>query len=174
MPLQPLIVTLFDPRGRCNRKGLFIIAALMVALEIMLGFGMWVSGRTLDDPLVMGMKALLAWWAVSAATQRLHDLGRAAWWMLGAALGLLVWGFVVALAVMSQYPAEDMDPGRTGYLIVLGSIATPLLTMLLWLHFARGEATTNRYGAVPSGFGFSRRPAPTAPDAPAIAASSAA
>ncbi len=156
MSLQPLILSLIDPRGRCNRKGLFVAAAIMLGAEIILGLGLWASERTLDDPLVVAIKAALIYLAFSAAIQRLHDLGRSAWAMLWASLAMLGWSLALAFAVVLQMPPDAMEPGKLGFAIVFGGIALPMLAMLLWLHFAPGEAKPNKYGPIPEGLGFAR------------------
>lgn len=134
------------------------MAAVMVAFEALLAAAVWFSERSFDDPLVLAFKAMLLWWAISAAAQRLHDLGRSAWWMLWTALAVIAWAFAVALAVVLHYPPEQMAPGEAGYLVVLACIAAPLLAALLWLHFARGQTQDNKHGPVPAGWGFARRP----------------
>lgn len=156
MSLQPLILSLIDPRGRCNRKGLLIAAAIMLVVEIVVGVGLWASERALDDPSVVAIKAALIYLAFSAAIQRLHDLGRSAWAMLWATLAMIVWSVVLAFAVMLQMPPEALEPGKLGFAIVFAGIALPMLGMLLWLHFAPGEPSPNKYGAIPSGLGFAR------------------
>jgi len=154
--LQPLFLSLVDPRGRCNRKGLLMAAAIMLGVEVVAGLGMWASERTLDDPLVVAIKVALFYLAVSAAIQRLHDLGRSAWNMLWASLAMLVWSVVLAFAVVVQMPPDQMEPGKLGFAVVFAGIALPMLAMLLWLHFAPGESKSNRYGAIPGALGFAR------------------
>ncbi len=156
MSLQHLILPLVDPRGRCNRKGLLIAAAIMLAVEVVVGLGLLASKRTLDDPLVVAIKAALIYLAFSAAIQRLHDLGRSAWNIAWASLAMIAWSVALAFAVVLQMPPEAMEPGHAGFAMVFGGIALPMLGMLLWLHFAPGEPEPNKYGAVPSGLGFAR------------------
>ncbi len=158
MPLHTTLVSMLDPRGRCNRKGLLIAAIVMLSIDIAAGLGLWASGRRLDDPLVMPLKAALIYLAISAAAQRLHDLGHSAWAMLWAMLGLVGWSVVLGITVILQVPPEKMAVGETGHLIVLTGIALPLLGLLLWMHFAAGMTGANRFGPEPSGLGFSRRP----------------
>lgn len=169
MPLQPLLLSLFDPRGRCNRKGLFLAALLMLVVEVLLGVALWVSERPFSDPYVLVVKTVLIYMALSAAAQRLHDLGHSALCLLWASLALFSWAFVLGFIVVLQFPPEQLAAGQLGYSILFVGLLQPMLVMLLWLHFARGEEGPNRYGPVPDGLGFSRRPADELPIAAATA-----
>ncbi len=145
-----------DPRGRCNRKGLVIAAGMMLAVELIVASGLWASGRQLDDKAVLPIKALLIYLAFSAAAQRLHDVGRSAWNMAWAMLALIGWSVVLAVAVMLNMPPEQLAPGERGHLIVFAGVALPLVTALLWLHFAPGMSGANRFGPTPQGLGFAQ------------------
>lgn len=173
MSLQPFLLALLDPRGRCNRKGLVLAALLMVAAEIVLGLAMWASGRMLDDPLVLTFKAALVYLAFSAASQRLHDLGRSALWIPVAMLALIAWAFALAVAAAFYLPPERMAPGETGFAIVFAGLVVPMLATLAWLHFAPGIPSANRFGPAPDRLGFARAARAT-PDTSALEAAGAA
>lgn len=164
------LLPMFDPRGRCNRKGLVIAAAVMLSVEVIVALGLWTSGRRLDDPAVLPLKAAMVYLAISAAAQRLHDLGRSAWVIVWALLGLIGWSVVLAVAVMLNLPPEQLAPGETGHMIVFAGVAVPLVAALLWLHFAPGMTCANRFGPVPKELGFARNATPQGDEAVAIAA----
>ncbi len=147
---------LADPRGRCNRMGLVIAAAVMLSVEVIVALGLWTSGRRLDDPAVLPLKVAMIYLAISAAAQRLHDLGRSAWCIFWGMAALICWSVVLAIAVMLHLPPEKIAPGETGHMIVFAGVAVPLVAALLWLHFAPGMTCANRFGPAPTGLGFAR------------------
>ena len=156
MPFKPLIAALLDPRGRCNRKGLFVAAVSMLGVEIATSGLALAAGYGLDAPVLMPAKLVLFYAALAVAAQRLHDLGLSAWRMLWAAVALIAWSFAFTFGVMVYVPPENMAPGGSGFAIVLAGVGVPMLALLLWLHFAPGMAGPNRFGPVPDALGFSQ------------------
>lgn len=156
MSLRLLIISLVDPRGRCNRRGLLIAALLMLGVEAVMGMLMWLTGRGLDDPLMTPTKIAVLYLAFAASSQRLHDLGKSSIRIAWAMAALIAWAVAVCIATMLSLPPDRMAPGETGFLIVSLATMLPMLVMLLWLHLGRGEPGPNRYGPVPTGWGFAR------------------
>lgn len=168
--MSQLAISMLDPRGRCNRTGLIVAALIMLSVEAAVALGLLGAGRRLDDPAVLPLKAALVYLAVSAAAQRLHDLGRSAWGLLWAFLALIGWAVALAVVVMLNVSPEQMAVGETGHAIVLAGVAVPLLAMLLWLHFAPGMKGANRFGPAPAGLGFARAERQVAGTTHAVAA----
>ena len=156
MPIVSILRSMLDPRGRCNRKGLLIAAVVMLVVEAVAGLGLWAAERALNDPILLPFKAAMIYLAVSAAAQRLHDLGLSAWRIGWATLAIFGWCIAVTLAAMVTFGPERMAPGEAGFTIVFASLLMPMLVMLLWLHFAPGEPGSNRFGPEPEALGFAR------------------
>lgn len=152
--MQHLLVSLIDPRGRCNRKGLLVAALVLLAVEIVGAVLVWLSQMLVDHPALLFTKAALMWVAIAAACQRLHDLGRSAWLILPAMLGLLAWSFAAALAAAFAFGPDAVVPGSVGFWLIFAAVSAPMLGALLWLHFAPGQPHANRYGPQPQGLGF--------------------
>lgn len=154
--MHALIVSMMDPRGRCDRRGLLLAALVMLGVEVAMLLGLWATGGSLSHPVLFPIKAGLIYLAISAAIQRLHDLGHSGWALLWAAIGLMAWAAVLAIGAISQLPPERLVPGEIGHVIVFGGTLVPLLAGLLWLHFSPGQAGSNDYGPAPGSFGFAR------------------
>lgn len=152
--MQHLLFSLIDPRGRCNRKGLLVAALVLLAVEIAAVVVVWLSQMPVDHPALLVTKAALMWVAIAAACQRLHDLGRSAWLILPAMLGLLAWSFAAALATVVTFGPDAAVPGTFGFWLVFAAVSAPMLAALLWLHFAPGQPHANNYGPQPDGLGF--------------------
>ncbi len=163
MTLASFAITLFDPCGRCNRKGLLTVSAGMLAAEIAVGAVIWLGLMSLEDRAMVAVKAILILAAISAAAQRLHDTGRSAWWIAGAFVGLFAGGLALCFGLLQFMPIASMQPGGSVFLIVTIAITLPMLAMMMWLHFALGETRANKYGPVPTGLGFARRERRKAP-----------
>ena len=53
MPHLPTsVLQVFDPRGRCNRKGLLLAAAILLALQVVIALALWSAGFDLASPVV--------------------------------------------------------------------------------------------------------------------------
>lgn len=148
-------ISLADPRGRCDRKGLLMVAVALIAVEAVLAGMVVAAGIALDHPGLVAVKLACLWAATAVVSKRLHDLGMPATRMLWALLGTVVWSTVLSLALMLWFGDAAMEPGMLGYNIAVGGATLPVLLLTLWLHFARGEVGPNRFGPEPSSIGFS-------------------
>lgn len=158
------LLDICDPRGRCNRKGLLQIALGLLALQIATGLLIWLGGIALDGPLALALKLGFLWLAIAAASKRLHDTGRSAWWIVWTLLAVLAWSTVVAVALLLMFGDKILAPGAGGFEIHFALTMLLVLAATLWLHFAPGDSASNRYGSCPSEHGMSG-PAPRRPAA---------
>lgn len=148
-------IDLFDPRGRANRKGLAIIAAVLAGGQLGIYGTSLATGLGLNDPPLTVFHSLFLWLGVVAVAKRLHDLNFSAWRLAGAAAAMLAWCFVLAAGFAFTWGEDAMVPGRMGYaLAALGSLA-PLVLATIWIHCAKGGRGPNRFGPAPGVFGFS-------------------
>ncbi len=147
---------LVDPRGRCNRKGLVILAVAILALEAVIGLIVLALGISLEGPLAISIKLAFFWTAFAAASKRLHDLGRSAWWVAAGLLGLIVWSFALAIAALMAFGPHVLTTSTAVYAAIMIGTMLPALAALLWLHFAKGHPGPNKFGPQPEGLGFSR------------------
>ncbi len=152
---------ILDPRGRANRKGLVILAAILLLAQACVHGGCYLSGRELQGPVSWVIHSLFVWLGTAALSKRLHDIGIGAWWILWAAIGMFIWTFVASFAVVVTLGFEAAVPGSIGMTIAMVVSFAPILVLTLWMHFALGEEGDNNFGPVPGAFGFSK-PYPTA------------
>jgi uncharacterized membrane protein YhaH (DUF805 family) len=150
-----LVGHMADPRGRCNRKGLLVVAGLLLAAEIVAGSLLWLAGADLDGPAVFIFKSICVWSAVCAGSKRLHDMNLRGWWMLAALAVTFVWSIILVVSVNMTQGAEALVPGTWSYFWILVSTSVPVFGATLWLHFRKGAPGVNRFGAEPAGMGFS-------------------
>ena len=142
---------LADPRGRCDRTDFIWASITLVAAQLAFALGLWVTNAG-----YMGWRGLVAnvvfvWLGYAAISKRLHDLGRSAWWLLGAMLGWLVGAGALATAIVVAAGPSAIEPGAAGYLATFALMMLPPLVLAVWLHVAEGEPVDNRYGPVPAG-----------------------
>lgn len=155
MPTKFLFTTLFDPRGRCDRRGLLLAAALLLALQ---GAVLGAAGAALitrDGPVAVAIDALLIWSAIAVTAKRLHDAGLSAWWIGKAFLAIVLSTIVLAIALMRVLPDAAFEAGRLGYVIILAGNMLPVFGLCLWMHFVKGQAGANPFGPSPGASGFS-------------------
>lgn len=170
------IIRLFDPRGRCDRKGLALVA--LVLLPLQLAFAVLVLGLELawDHPFALAGKVVFLWIAIAAVVNRLHDLGRGAIWFLYATLIYLAWSVAVAVLAIALFGPEGIATGGAGFYFVLCANCAAMIAALLYVHFKRGEVGANRFGPAPGPDGFSHgvvhRDAAGLPSGPASAVAS--
>jgi uncharacterized membrane protein YhaH (DUF805 family) len=156
MPHLPTFVLhVLDPRGRCNRKGLLLAAAILLAMQAVFAFALWGAGLDLASPVVQPVNLIFCWVAFALISRRLHDLGRSAWWIPGAVLIWLVAIISLAGAIVLSGDPDMLAPGTTSYWITLAAMLLPLLAGAIWLHAAPGHAGSNRFGPQPTAQGFS-------------------
>jgi len=156
MPHLPTsVLQVFDPRGRCNRKGLLLAAAILLALQVAMALVLWSAGFDLDSPLVQPFNLAFCWVAFALICKRLHDLGRSAWWIPAAVLIWLIAIISLAGAIVLSGDPDLLAPGITVYWIAVAAMLFPLLAAALWLHTARGDTGGTRFGPEPATHGFS-------------------
>jgi uncharacterized membrane protein YhaH (DUF805 family) len=146
---------LFDPRGRCNRKGLLIVAGLLLGVELIAGLALWATEARLDGTAALALKLIFCWLALAAGSKRLHDMNLSAWWMLAAVGATIVWTMLLSLALALAIGVEVLQPTSSWYWGMLAGTTLPVFCATLWLHFARGAGGANRFGPEPAGLGFS-------------------
>lgn len=175
MPLHlQLVLSLLDPRGRCNRKGLLIIATSMLGVELALLGAFWGFGLSLTGPAAGVLKLLFCWLALTACSKRLHDLNLRAWHMAWALPVTIFWTLAIALAFAFGFGIESLMPKSPWYPLAVGTSMLPVVLATLWLHLARGTPGSNRFGPEPDGLGFAGPlPRQKRVSAPAVAAQAA-
>ncbi len=159
----PGLFDIFDPRGRANRKGLVILAAILLLAQACAYGGCYLAGIELHGPVSWVIHSLFIWLGTAALSKRLHDLGISAWWMLWSAIGVFIWTFIVSFAVVLTLGIEAAEPGSSGMMIAMSVSFAPILVLTLWMHFALGEEGNNKFGPVPGASGFSK-PYPSVAD----------
>jgi uncharacterized membrane protein YhaH (DUF805 family) len=160
MTLTHLALDLFDPRGRCNRKGLLIIACALLALQVAAGLLVWQGVLVPAGPAMRIGEVLFLLMAASATSKRLHDIGLSALWILAGLGGMVLWSIVLALLLLFTAGATALQPGAAGFMTAVAGTMAPAFAVTLWLHLAKGEPGRNRFGPEPTGLGFSGLPPP--------------
>ncbi len=148
-------IQLLDPRGRCNRKGLLIIASAMLGVELILLGAFWVFSLSLTGPAASALKLLFCWLAITACSKRLHDLGRSAWNLAWALPVTIFWTLAIVLAFAFGLGLQSLMPNSPWYPLAIGASMMPVVAATLWLHLAPGNPGSNRFGPEPEGLGFS-------------------
>ena len=166
------VATLLDPRGRCNRRGLFVLALALLGVQFGAGVLLSVVGLGLDTLVGMFVAALFLWIGFTAVSKRLHDIDASAWWFLGASVFWLVGVTVLSITFGFLLGADALAEGTRGYYILLALMMLPLLAAMLWLHLRPGQLAANRFGPAPrhSGFAMPHQTAKPAPMASALLA----
>jgi len=119
-----LAFEILDPRGRCNRKGLLIIAIVLLALQLVAGALASLGVLQRGGPAMRIAEVTFVLAAFSATSKRLHDLGLSAWWILAGLGGLAAWSVVLALVLVFTVGAAALQPGALGFVIaVVGTMA---------------------------------------------------
>ncbi len=148
------VATLFDPRGRCNRKGLFVLAVALLALQVLAGIGLSMAGFGVETPFGAVVGFAFLWIGFTAVAKRLHDCNLSAWWFLGAIVIWFVGAITSTLVLTLLVGPEAMQPGRAGYWVAFSMMMLPLLGVMLWLHLKPGDLQSNRFGPAPRANGF--------------------
>lgn len=151
---------LYDPRGRCDRKGLLIILAITLSLQIALGFMIWQLGLAFSGPFATTAKFIFVWIALAATSQRLHDIGLSGLWIVAAVIVMVVWWMTGSTIAFALLMAGVIEPTSHILLVLVCAFYLPVLAGVCWLHCVKGQAGDNRYGPVPDESGFSYRNAP--------------
>jgi len=139
-------------RGRLTRLGYWRwqIALLLIAAGItyaavlltMTGAPRWVAALAFTPMAV----ALLA--AAGVIARRLHDRGRAAWWLL--IFVVAPWG-LAALSILFAEQSPPIDPAWTTPVILFTTLASMALNVwgFVEIGLLRGSAEANRFGPAP-------------------------
>jgi uncharacterized membrane protein YhaH (DUF805 family) len=158
----PDLFDILDPRGRANRKGLVILAAILLLAQTVVYGGLQFTGRELQGLPSWVIHSLFIWLGATALSKRLHDLSISAWWILWSAIGVVIWAFVVCFAVVMTLGFEAAEAGSSGMMIAMLVSFAPIIALTIWMHFAPGDEGRNPFGPVPGDTGFSK-PSPTVP-----------
>jgi uncharacterized membrane protein YhaH (DUF805 family) len=153
------------PSGRCNRKALAELAVVLLLTQIAAALLLFRLGADELSPGALLTSALLLWPTTTLVIKRLHDVGRSARSLLWAVGGVIAWSTLVALVLVVALGDAAVQPGGLGLFLAQALTTLPVLGLVVWLHFARGEPQANRYGPMPAGFGLapdSRRGSPLA------------
>src|SRR5262245_15451684 len=149
------VLQAFDPRDRCNRKGLLLAAAILLTLQVVIGLALTAAGIDLASPMLLPIDVAFCWVAFALIAKRLHDLGRSAWWIPAAVLIWLIAIVCLAGAIVLSGDPDMLAPGTTGYWVTFATMLMPLLVAAIWLHVTPGNAGSNRFGPEPTAHGFS-------------------
>jgi uncharacterized membrane protein YhaH (DUF805 family) len=157
----PDLFDIFDPRGRANRKGLIILALIMLLAQACVHGGCYLAGHQLQGPASWVIHSLLMWLGIVAVSKRLHDLGISAWWLLWGMIGMTIWSVIVSVAVYMTFGMEAATPGGPAIEVAMLAMFAPLIALTIWMHFALGAQGDNKFGPTPDASGFSK-PYPSA------------
>jgi uncharacterized membrane protein YhaH (DUF805 family) len=168
------LVDFLDPRGRVNRKGLAVLAAVLLGAQGGVYAAEYGGGLSVPSGMDLAINAILMWLGIAAISKRMHDLDIGLPRIVTFAVMLAFAAVVAAVASIHNLGEDAMMPGQIGYLLVAAVVFGPALAATVWLHFAPGSDTANRFGPAPGPSGFSRQyssamPAPAAPRTGAIA-----
>ncbi|MEO1205792.1 MAG: DUF805 domain-containing protein [Pseudomonadota bacterium] len=150
------LIDLFDPRGRCSRKGLAWIALVLLPAQLVFAAILFALDLHWSHPVVIVLNVVVIWPVVAVVIKRLHDLGRSWIWLPFGMIGLVVWSVAVAILTLTMFNPGHITP--TSPAMVFNAIGNlgPMLAALLYLHFRRGQTGDNRFGPEPDASGFSR------------------
>ena len=146
----------FDPRGRVDRQGLIIFAAVLIGLQVGAYGALWMNGIDLDSGLALVLDALFGWMGLAAVSKRLHDLNLSAWRLAAAMAGCIAWCFVFSLSVVFLMGEDAFITSGSGMIVAMTGALAPLAALTLWLHCAKGHKADNCFGPMPGPSGFSR------------------
>ena len=146
---------LIDPRGRADRRGLAVLAAILIGGQAGIYGALLASGADLNSGPAVCCHLAFGWLGLVAISKRMHDLGVTAWRLVAGAAAVVVWSFAVSLAIIFGFGEDAVTPGGPGLIAIMAAALVPLAAVTLWLHCARGEPHTNRFGPVPGPLGFS-------------------
>lgn len=150
-----LVHELLDPRGRCNRKGLLMVAMTMLAVDLAMVPLILAGVLSLNGCGLIALKFGSVWIATVAVAKRLHDLDLSAWWIAKALAAFIGWSIVVSCLLLTTFNAADaLNPAHSAFWLNVTATCTPVLGAILWLHVAKGTPGANRYGPEPGASGF--------------------
>ena len=157
--VQPITVwftNLFDPRGRCSRKGLAWVALVLLPAQLVFAAAIVLLELPWSHPVALVIKAVFLWTAVAAVVKRLHDMDRSGYWLPGGFLIFFGWGIIVGIATLVLFGAGNIAAGSPAFVFNVTLNTAVMVAALLYLHFKKGQAHKNRYGLEPDASGFGR------------------
>jgi uncharacterized membrane protein YhaH (DUF805 family) len=152
------IIDFFDPRGRVDRKGFLIFAAVLTGTQAGLYGALYANGGSFHSSLSGVINVALFWMGYAGISKRLHDLDYSAWRLSAAIAGMMLWCFALSLALVLTLGEAGFEAGAAGWIAAAIGTLLPLAVLVLWIHCAKGAAGANRYGARPGPSGFARPP----------------
>ena len=150
-----LLTAATNPFGRCNRTGLWRITCILLAAQILIGLGIWLTGSSFTGPLAFVCKLGFVWVGFCALSKRLHDIGLSAWWVPAVFVLMLAWTIIQTFVMLALFGAQMLVLTGPVFWLSAASTVTPAIATAIWLHCANGEEHSNRYGPPPSELGFS-------------------
>ncbi len=153
---------LFDPRGRCDRRGFLFLAVGLMVLQISLAGFVQLFDQPVNGTMFLILNAPLFWVGMMAVLKRLHDSNRSGWWVPLAFAGWLFGAVVASLITTLVLGAEALQhsaaQGGPVFWFLIAFMWLPAFGGLLWLHASAGDRAVNRFGAVPGPLGFAPGP----------------
>lgn len=149
------VLHILGPRGRCDRKGLLLVAIAVVGLQAELALALRLGWLEQDGLGVALGGALVMVLCFSGTTKRLHDIGLSAWWILAGLAGLVGWSVVLGLLLAVTAGPAALHPGSFAFVLAIIGVMIPAFAGTLWLHLTPGMPGDNRYGPEPDSLGFS-------------------
>lgn len=150
---------LLDPRGRCDRHGFFVLAVVLIALQLALMGALWLSGQPADGAVFWAFNLPILWVGSMAAIKRMHDIGRSGWLILAAFVFWFVGSLVIMVAATLIIGPETMLAAEANksaaWWVMFAAVVIPAFGGLIWLHATPGDPEPNRFGYVPDSTGFS-------------------
>jgi uncharacterized membrane protein YhaH (DUF805 family) len=143
----------FDPRGRLDRRGMFIVAIALLVLQVFAGLALLRAGVPADAPLSLAVAAVFLWIGFAAVSKRLHDIGRSAWMFPLFCLAWVVCALGVSLTVYFVFGDEALVEGTATFRALVGGLVASIVAALVWLHVRPGMVGVNAYGPPPVGSG---------------------
>lgn len=150
-------IDILDPRGRVNRTGLLLLAAVMLGAQASLHGARYVTGVQ-PVPLIEYLFGVgLFWLGYVALSKRLHDIGCGVQCVATGITAVAVTSVAVAIMIAAVAGEDALLPGAPGYLAVAAVVFLPTLAATVWIHCAPGDPQSNRFGPVPGDSGFARQ-----------------
>ncbi len=149
------LIDIFDPRGRVNRTGFVVIAAILVGAQCGVYGTKYATGVPLPPGIDVALDVLFTWLGVVAIARRLRDLDVSSGRLVLGIIASALLAVTVAFAVIFSMGEESVVPGALGYLIIAAAVALPPIAFAIWLHVAPGNEGSNRFGPAPGASGFS-------------------
>lgn len=140
-------------RGRLSRLGYWRWQLALVLITAAITFGAvaltmngaprWVAALAFA-PMIVAVAA-----AAGVIARRLHDRGRAAWWLL--VFVIAPWGLAALSVLLAERSLPD-DPAGFGPAILAASLASIALNVwgFVEIGLLRGSADANRFGPPPA------------------------